>query len=73
MYVAKTKVLIRCAPDLRLCFSICKKQVFHDAAHISYNNFCINLQYSDNYYRASLIDSLAATVTPAVTTVTITG
>lgn len=25
------------------------------------------LQYSDNYYRAALIDALANTVTPAVT------
>ena len=31
------------------------------------------LQYSDSYYRAVLIDALAATVTPAVTTVTVTG
>ena len=30
-------------------------------------------QWSDNYYRAELIDALALTVTPAVTTVTITG
>lgn len=30
-------------------------------------------QYSDNYYRASLIDALAESVTPAITTVTITG
>ncbi len=30
-------------------------------------------QYSDNYYRAALIDALVATVTPAITPVTITG
>lgn len=31
------------------------------------------LQYSDNYYKAALIDAAAATITPAITTVTITG
>ena len=31
------------------------------------------LQYEDNYYRAALIQALANTVTPAVTTVTVTG
>ncbi len=34
--------------------------------------FCL-FQYSDNYYRAALIVAAAATITPAVTTVTITG
>ena len=28
IYVVKTKALISCAADLRLCFCICKKQVF---------------------------------------------
>ena len=31
------------------------------------------MQYSDNYYRAALIEAIAATVTPAVTTVSVTG
>ena len=31
------------------------------------------LQYSDNYYRAALIEAIAATVTPAITTVSVTG
>lgn len=31
------------------------------------------LQYSDNYYRAAMIEALANTVSAAVTTVTITG
>jgi len=37
-----------------------------------YNVF-MQLQYSDNYYRAALIEAIAATVTPAVTTVNVTG
>ena len=28
MYAAKTKALISCQADLRLCFLICKKQVY---------------------------------------------
>ena len=28
MYVAKTKALTSCAGDLRLCFRLCKNQVF---------------------------------------------
>lgn len=31
------------------------------------------VQYSDNYYRAALIEAIAATVTPAITTVSVTG
>jgi len=33
----------------------------------------VPLQYSDNYYRAALIEAIAATVTPAITTVSVTG
>ena len=35
--------------------------------------YILSYQYSDNYYRAALVDALAMTVTPAVNTVTITG
>ena len=35
--------------------------------------FPMLLQYSDNYYRAALIEAIAATVTPAITTVSVTG
>ena len=36
MFVAKTYVLISsCVVDLLLCFCICKKQVFHDAAPLN--------------------------------------
>ena len=34
IYIAKRKVLISCAADLRLCFCICKSRFSHDAAHI---------------------------------------
>ncbi|CAD5112196.1 DgyrCDS1430 [Dimorphilus gyrociliatus] len=37
-----------------------------------YNDNAKN-KYSDNYYRAALIDALAATITPAITTVTLNG
>jgi len=39
----------------------------------SYVILCLLLQYSDNYYRAALIEAIAATVTPAITTVSVTG
>jgi len=38
-----------------------------------YNTVILLLQHSDNYYRAALIEAIAATVTPAVTTVSVTG
>ena len=43
IYVAKTKVVISCAvnraADPRLCFRICKKQVFSYAAHFTWDLF----------------------------------
>ena len=44
IYVAKSKALINCmvtAADLRLCFRICKKQVFHDTAHLKLHIFIL--------------------------------
>ena len=35
--------------------------------------YMVLFQYSDNYYKAALIDAAAATITPAITTVTVTG
>ena len=40
---------------------------------LSHSIYSICFQYADNYYRAALVDALAATITPAVTMVTITG
>ncbi|XP_052258217.1 transcription initiation factor TFIID subunit 2-like isoform X2 [Dreissena polymorpha] len=59
--------------QLRNMHNICPPEVVRFLLDLfKYNDNSKN-KYSDNYYRAALIDALAATVTPAVTTVTITG
>ncbi|KAL4236698.1 Transcription initiation factor TFIID subunit 2 [Mactra antiquata] len=59
--------------QLRNMHNICPPEVVRFLLDLfKYNDNSKN-KYSDNYYRASLVDALASTVTPAVTTVTITG
>ncbi|XP_060578386.1 transcription initiation factor TFIID subunit 2-like [Ruditapes philippinarum] len=59
--------------QLRNMHNICPPEVVRFLLDLfKYNDNSKN-KYSDNYYRAALVDALAATVTPAVTTVTITG
>ena len=58
---------------LRTKLQICPPEVFHFILDLlKYNDNSRN-KFTDNYYRAALIDALAATVTPAVKTVTLTG
>lgn len=55
---------------LRSIQAICPQEVLHFILELfKYNDNSRN-KYSDNYYRAALIDSLAATLTPAVTIMT---
>ncbi|KAI0209910.1 Transcription initiation factor TFIID subunit 2 [Lamellibrachia satsuma] len=58
---------------LRTVHGICPTEVFQFLLDLFKYNDNNRNKYSDNYYRATLVDALAATVTPAVTTVTITG
>lgn len=60
--------------QLRTIHNICPPEVLKFLLDLfKYNDNSKNSKYSDNYYRSSMIDSLARTITPAVTTVTITG
>lgn len=58
---------------LRNVHNICPPEVVRFLLDLFKYNDNTKNKYSDNYYRAALIDAVAATVTPAVTTVTITG
>ncbi|KAK3592160.1 hypothetical protein CHS0354_019451 [Potamilus streckersoni] len=59
--------------QLRNVHNICPPEVVRFILDLfKYNDNSRN-KYSDNYYRAVLVDALAATVTPAVTTVTLAG
>ena len=67
------KIIPLAMAQLRTIHGICPTEVLHFILDlIKYNDNSKN-RYSDNYYRAALIDALTATVTPAVNTVTITG
>jgi hypothetical protein len=59
--------------QLRNVHNICPAEVHKFLLDLfKYNDNSRN-KFSDNYYRAALIESMAATVTPAVTTVSVTG
>ena len=58
---------------LRTVHNICPPEVLRFLLDLfKYNDNSRN-KYSDNYYRALLITALANTITPAITTVTVTG
>ena len=52
---------------LRNSHNICPKEVLHFLLDLMKFNDNTKNKYSDNYYRAALIDSLSNTITPAVT------
>lgn len=59
--------------SLRTALQICPQEVFMFTLDLlKYNDNSRN-RYTDNYYRAALIDALVGTVTPAVNTVTLSG
>ncbi|XP_052776335.1 transcription initiation factor TFIID subunit 2-like isoform X2 [Mya arenaria] len=67
------KAIPQAMAQLRNLHNICPPEVVRFLLDLfKYNDNSKN-KYSDNYYRAALVDALAATVTPAVTTVTLTG
>ncbi|ESP05566.1 hypothetical protein LOTGIDRAFT_228096 [Lottia gigantea] len=67
------KTMPKAMAQLRNIHSICPMEVMRFLIDLfKYNDNSKN-KYSDNYYRAALIEALCETVTPAVTTVSLSG
>lgn len=59
--------------SLRSVHNICPPEVLRFLLDLfKYNDNSRN-KWADDFYRAALLDALANTITPAVTTVTVTG